>query len=29
MMGDYDRFASLFTLDRAWRMPHIDEEFAR
>jgi len=27
MMHDYDRFASLFTQDGAWRMPHIDEEF--
>jgi ketosteroid isomerase-like protein len=27
MMRDYDRFASLFTLDGAWRMPHIDVEF--
>ncbi len=27
MMRDYDRFASLFTEDGAWRMPHIDEEF--
>ena len=26
MMLDYDRFASLFTKDGAWRMPHIDEE---
>ncbi len=26
MMRDYDRFASLFTEDGAWRMPHIDEE---
>jgi ketosteroid isomerase-like protein len=26
MMHDYDRFASLFTQDGAWRMPHIDEE---
>ena len=26
MMHDYDRFASLFTEDGAWRMPHIDEE---
>ena len=23
LMGDYDRFASLFTPDGAWRMPHI------
>src|SRR5919106_968101 len=27
MMHDWDRFASLFTDDGAWRMPHIDEEF--
>jgi ketosteroid isomerase-like protein len=27
MMRDYDRFASLFTQDGAWRMPHIDVEF--
>ena len=26
MMRDYDRFASLFTQDGAWRMPHIAEE---
>jgi ketosteroid isomerase-like protein len=26
MMRDYDRFASLFTQDGAWRMPHINEE---
>jgi hypothetical protein len=26
MMRDWDRFASLFTEDGAWRMPHIDEE---
>jgi ketosteroid isomerase-like protein len=26
MMHDWDRFASLFTEDGAWRMPHIDEE---
>jgi ketosteroid isomerase-like protein len=26
MMHDWDRFASLFTQDGAWRMPHIDEE---
>jgi ketosteroid isomerase-like protein len=26
MMRDYDRFASLFTEDGAWRMPHIPEE---
>jgi ketosteroid isomerase-like protein len=24
MMGDYDRFASLFTADGAWRMPFIE-----
>jgi ketosteroid isomerase-like protein len=27
MMCDYDRLASLFTGDGAWRMPHIDVEF--
>ena len=27
MMRDYDRFASVFTPDGAWRMPHIDVEF--
>jgi ketosteroid isomerase-like protein len=27
MMHDWDRFASLFTEDGAWRMPHIKEEF--
>jgi ketosteroid isomerase-like protein len=27
MMLDYDRFASLFTVDGAWRMPHIQQEF--
>jgi hypothetical protein len=27
MMRDYDRFASLFTLEGAWRMPHINVEF--
>ena len=27
MMRDWDRFASLFTEDGAWRMPHIDVEF--
>jgi ketosteroid isomerase-like protein len=27
MMHDYDRFASLFTPDGAWRMPYIDVEF--
>ena len=27
MMHDYDRFASLFTDDGAWRMPHIPVEF--
>lgn len=26
MMHDYDRFASLFTIDGAWRMPHIPIE---
>jgi hypothetical protein len=26
MMRDHDRFASLFTPDGAWRMPHIDVE---
>jgi ketosteroid isomerase-like protein len=26
-MHDYDRFASLFTRDGAWRMPHINREF--
>jgi ketosteroid isomerase-like protein len=26
MMHDWDRFASLFTQDGAWRMPHINEE---
>jgi ketosteroid isomerase-like protein len=26
MMHDWDRFASLFTSDGAWRMPHIKEE---
>ena len=26
MMRDWDRFASLFTEDGAWRMPHIKEE---
>ena len=26
MMRDWDRFASLFTLDGVWRMPHIDVE---
>jgi uncharacterized protein (TIGR02246 family) len=26
MMRDWDRFASLFTDDGAWRMPHIGEE---
>jgi ketosteroid isomerase-like protein len=26
MMLDFDRFASLFTEDGAWRMPHIDEQ---
>jgi ketosteroid isomerase-like protein len=27
MMRDLDRFASLFTQDGAWRMPHINVEF--
>jgi ketosteroid isomerase-like protein len=27
MMRDYDRLASLFTVDGAWRMPHADVEF--
>jgi ketosteroid isomerase-like protein len=27
LMRDWDRFASLFTSDGAWRMPHIGEEF--
>ncbi|GAB1516228.1 nuclear transport factor 2 family protein [Actinophytocola sp. KF-1] len=27
MTHDFDRFAGLFTVDGAWRMPHIDEEF--
>ncbi|GHE14396.1 nuclear transport factor 2 family protein [Streptomyces alanosinicus] len=27
MMHDYDRFASLFTADGAWRMPEIPLEF--
>ena len=26
MMHDWDRFASLFTEDGEWRMPHINEE---
>jgi ketosteroid isomerase-like protein len=26
MMRDYDRFASLFTQDGAWRMPHVNVE---
>jgi uncharacterized protein (TIGR02246 family) len=26
MMHDWDRFASLFTHDGVWRMPHIDVE---
>jgi ketosteroid isomerase-like protein len=26
MMHDWDRFASLFTEDGAWRMPHINED---
>jgi ketosteroid isomerase-like protein len=28
MMHDYDRFASLFTLDGAWRIPDVDVEFS-
>lgn len=28
MMYDWDRFASLFTEDGVWRMPHIDVELA-
>jgi len=27
MMRDYDRFASLFTQDGAWRIPYINAEF--
>ncbi|MFJ9854405.1 nuclear transport factor 2 family protein [Streptomyces sp. NPDC101150] len=27
MMHDYDRFASLFAHEGAWRMPHIPAEF--
>jgi ketosteroid isomerase-like protein len=27
MMRDYNRFASLFTQDGAWKMPHINVEF--
>ncbi len=27
MMRDYDRFASLFTENGAWRMPHINAAF--
>ncbi len=27
MTRDYDRFASLFTHDAAWRMPHIGQQF--
>jgi hypothetical protein len=27
MQGDWDRFASLFTRDGTWRMPHINVEF--
>jgi ketosteroid isomerase-like protein len=27
LMHDYDRFASLFTKDGAWRMPHANVEF--
>ena len=26
MMHDWDRFASLFTEDGAWRMPHLKED---
>jgi ketosteroid isomerase-like protein len=26
MMGDFDRFASLFTDDGAWRIPYVDVE---
>ena len=26
MMGDYDRFSSLFTRDGAWRIPYINVE---
>jgi ketosteroid isomerase-like protein len=28
MMRDFDRFASLFTRDGAWRIPHINVGFA-
>ena len=28
MMRDWDRFASLFTEDGAWRMPHINEDIS-
>lgn len=28
LMRDWDRFASLFTPDGAWRMPHIDVDLA-
>jgi ketosteroid isomerase-like protein len=28
MMRDYDRFASLFTQDGAWRIPYVDVGFA-
>jgi ketosteroid isomerase-like protein len=27
MMQDWDRFAATFTVDGAWRMPHIPVEF--
>jgi ketosteroid isomerase-like protein len=27
MLRDYDRFASLFTLDGAWRMPYVNVSF--
>jgi ketosteroid isomerase-like protein len=27
MMHDYDRFASLFTQDGAWRIPYVNVEF--
>jgi ketosteroid isomerase-like protein len=27
MMRDYDRFASLFTQDGAWRIPHVNVAF--
>jgi ketosteroid isomerase-like protein len=29
MMRDYDRFASLFTLDGVWRIPYINVEIVR